>query len=270
MCSIPCTSNRHSEKITRRAPLSIDCTHSLNLDPTIPKTISINWIPDGKTYVIVMYLVKQLKADVLLQQLKDKKARSANRTKNYIIRKYADIDPDLVTMSHRFSLVCPLSKTRIKIPVKSVNCNHLQCYDAHSFILMNEKKPNWLCPICYRSCFYDELEIQSYFLDVISSSSLPDDCKEIELLADGSWKISIEEEKSTDGARGAKRKEEHIVNLVDSDDEGNEAISAPKKNIILDNDSKKFSSFIDLTISDDENQSVEKNNKQGNKTIAIQ
>eukprot|EP00102_Acyrthosiphon_pisum_P020146 XP_016657356.1 PREDICTED: uncharacterized protein LOC103308383 [Acyrthosiphon pisum] len=62
--------------------------------------------------------------------------RSSEETKIYIIKKIADVDPDLATTSYRFSLVCPLGKIRMKIPAKSIHCDNLQCFDASTFILM--------------------------------------------------------------------------------------------------------------------------------------
>ena len=35
------------------------------------------------------------------------------------------------------SLKCPLSLERIKIPVKGINCKHLQCFDLESYLELN-------------------------------------------------------------------------------------------------------------------------------------
>jgi len=140
-CPLPPTApNTRPGTEARRTPRPINCTHQMKLNPIVSNSIIINWNPDGKTYVLGMYLVKKLSSDILLQRLKDKGARSAEETKSNIIKKLADVDPDLATTSYRFSLVCPLGKMRMTIPAKSINCDHLQCFDASIFILMNEKK----------------------------------------------------------------------------------------------------------------------------------
>ncbi|KAE9524003.1 hypothetical protein AGLY_015650 [Aphis glycines] len=200
----------------RRTARPINCTENFKLSPIVANTITINWTPDGKKYVFAMFLVKKLTVDTLINKLQDKGGRTLEGTRNYIIKKLADNDPDLATTSYRVSLVCPLSKTRMKIPAKSIHCDHLQCFDARMFILMNEKKPTWMCPTCNKLCLYDDIEIENYFLEVLSSSTLNNWSKEIEILADGTWKV-FKETKSTSSSHNQVK---HIDCAdLDSDDE---------------------------------------------------
>ncbi|KAE9533463.1 hypothetical protein AGLY_009101 [Aphis glycines] len=247
---------------SRRTARPINCTANFKLSPINVNNITINWIPDGKNYVFVLYLVKKLTVDTLIKKLQDKGGKSSEETKNYIIRKIADVDPDLATdTSYRFSLVCPLGKMRIKIPVKSINCDHLQCFDASTFILMNEKKPTWICPTCNNPCLYDDLQIQNYFLEVISSPTLKDCSKEIELLDDGTWRV-YEETKVMQNTNNTSDRVKPIESVdLDSDDENcielrtnssleNSGTQEPENNL------KSF--FVDLTSSGDEEPQTEK------------
>ena len=43
--------------------------------------------------------------------------------------------------------------TRIEIPVRGVNCDHLQCFDLESYLLMNYNSNKWKCPICGKPCY---------------------------------------------------------------------------------------------------------------------
>lgn len=274
-CPLPPTApNTRPGTEARRAPRPVNCTQLFKLSPIVSNNVTLNWTPDGKTYVVAIFLVQKLSAEILLQRLTDKGARSAEETKNYIISKLADVDPDLATTSYRFSLVCPLGKMRMTIPAKSVNCDHLQCFDASLFILMNEKKPTWMCPTCNKSCFYDDIQIQSYFLDVVSSPSLPDTCKEIEILADGSWKVYEEKKDNKNVASAADSKQKQIDSVdLDSDDGGDEgkATAEPKTdtNPESSKDPEKLkSSFIDLTIDEDDEQSKKEKDKQENEAQA--
>lgn len=98
-----------------------------------------------------------------------------------------DVDPDLAITSDHFSLLCPLNKTRMKIPAKSINCDHIKCFDASTFIKLNELNSTWLCPICHVSCLYNEIKIENYFLVIVTSSKLEDDDNDIVIHTDGSW-----------------------------------------------------------------------------------
>ncbi|CAH1738368.1 unnamed protein product [Aphis gossypii] len=185
----------------RRSADPIDCTDNVKLSPINYNDITINWNPDNKKYVFSMYLVKKLTAETLVKKLQDKGGRPIEETKNIIIETLSNDDPELATTStYRFSLVCPLSMMRMKIPTKSIHCDHLQCFDATYFILMNEKKPTWKCPICNKPCFYNDLLVDNYFLEVVSSPTLKDCTNEVEILPDGTWRIyeDIKKSKITD------------------------------------------------------------------------
>src|SRR5688572_30627779 len=48
---------------------------------------------------------------------------------------------------------------QMQIPCRSSTCEHLQCFDGWAFILMNEKKPSWICPICDRPAKLNSLVV---------------------------------------------------------------------------------------------------------------
>ncbi|XP_003241678.1 E3 SUMO-protein ligase PIAS2 [Acyrthosiphon pisum] len=264
-CSLPLmASNNRPGAESRRYPRPINCTQQIKLSPITPNIININWT-DTKNYAMGIYLVKIVSSETLIQRLKDKGGRSSEETKNYIIEKLTDVDPDLATTSYRFSLVCPLGKVRMEIPAKSIHCDHLQCFDASAFILMNEKKPTWMCPTCNKPCLYDDIQIQDYFLEVVSSSTLDDCSKEIEFLPDGTWIVYEEnkETKTTNSTFDAKLKTIDSVNL-DSDEE-----KSVDKKIELNADTVKRPEnenlkFVDLTLSDEEEEPPNEKYKQEN------
>jgi len=248
----------------RRTPRPINCTHQMKLNPNVSNSIVINWNPDGKTYVLGMYLVNKLSSDILIQRLKDKGARSYEETTRKIIKMLADVDPDLATTSYRFSLVCPLGKMRMTIPAKSINCDHLQCFDASIFILMNEKNPTWMCPTCNKSCNYQDLQIESYFLDIVTNPNLSDCCKAIDILADGTWKVYDEtNENKNSEILIADIKDKAIVS-IDLDDSDDKPVPESKKEskpeCSKDSENLK-SSFIDLTLSDEDEPPKKKDKK---------
>lgn len=260
-CELPPTPpNKHPGNETRRIAQSIDCTQLFKLNPSISNTLIVNWIPDKKKYVMALYFAKKLSSEFLLEKLIEKKPSSIKETRRFIKNKLIDVDPDLATTSFLFCLICPIGKSKIKIPTKSINCEHLQCFDAYTFILMNEKKPNWTCPICRQPCSYDDLQIESYFLDVISSPLLPADCTEIELLANGTWKVCENNVKLSKISNDVEGKFLGTINLDSSDDEND--MEAETESDPNPENPKELNNFdtclIDLTISDDEEPLKEK------------
>jgi len=191
----------------------INCTNLLILDPSVLNMFFIKWTPDQNNYALTMCLVKRLTVDILISRLQEKGGRSSEETQEDIIRILAD--PDLVTCksAYSFSLLCPLGKKRMEIPAKSIHCDHLQCFDARIFLLTNEKKQTWKCPICDISCLYDEIQIQYFFLGIVTNPELDGDCTNIKFISDGSWIIN--ENNETEIMNITTNTEKELMNLVD-------------------------------------------------------
>lgn len=68
-------------------------------------------------------------------------------------------DADIVTTSQVLSLKCPLSYMRLQLPCRSLICTHIQCFDATSYLQLQEQGPQWLCPICNKSAAFDTLAV---------------------------------------------------------------------------------------------------------------
>jgi len=189
----------------------INCTNLLVLDPSVLNMFFIKWTPDQNNYALTMCVVKLLTVDVLIKRLQEKEGRSSEDTQKDIIRMLAD--PDLVTCeaAYSFSLLCPLGKKKMEIPAKSIYCDHLQCFDARIFLLMNEKTQTWKCPICDISCLYDEIQIQYFFLAIVTNPELDGDCTDIKFTSDGSWIVN--ENNKTEIMNITPNTEKELMNL---------------------------------------------------------
>ena len=68
-------------------------------------------------------------------------------------------DPEIVATSSIMSLKCPLSTLRIDVPCRSSVCSHNQCFDASSFLQLQEQAPTWTCPVCNKAAAYEHLQV---------------------------------------------------------------------------------------------------------------
>ncbi|XP_022162931.1 E3 SUMO-protein ligase PIAS1-like [Myzus persicae] len=259
-CPLPSFLPAQPGKESRLTSGPINCAQILKLNPIFPNLITINWIPDGKEYALAMFIVKQVSADTLIKKLYVDKVRSLEETKHDIIKKLTVVDPDLASTSITVSLVCPLSTVRMKIPAKSIHCNHLQCFDAGTFILMNEKKPKWMCPTCYTSCLYDEIRIDGYFLEIVENLALGDDIKEIELLDDGSW---IVPEKNTDIKNTIDTIDDTVIEIDDLDI-STDSKEEPRPDVSKCQEDEALEKYVADLIMDDEEEPSKQKDKPEN------
>jgi len=248
----------------KRPPKPVNITSLVKLCPTVPNNIYVSFTPEfGRGYVMNVNVVKRLTPQDLINRLKDKGPRHADYTRGIIKEKLTeDADTEIATTSLRVSLLCPLGKMRMSTPVKGGACTHLQCFDAGIYVLMNEKKPTWTCPVCDKPATYDSLILDGYFQEVLTSSDLPSECQEVQLHQDGSWSSHIaKKEKPRDlsplpsNVPSTPTKSETIEEILDDSDDGGSTtvtstVSAPKepqKDIVI----------VDLTESDGEDQPIQ-------------
>lgn len=145
----------------KRPPRPVNVTPHVKLSPTVSNSIQVSWAVEfGKNFCVSVYLVRKLNSAQLLERLRSKGVQPLATTKSVIIEKLKeDADCDIATTMLKVSLMCPLGKMRMTAPCRSSTCLHLQCFDANLFLLMNERKPTWNCPVCDKPANYDTLVI---------------------------------------------------------------------------------------------------------------
>lgn len=139
--------------------------------------------------------MKTVPTESLIQQLKNKAERPTAHTIAFIKEKLKpDPDSEIALTSLKVSLCCPIGRTRMTMPCRAVNCNHLQCFDGSLYIQMNERKPSWVCPVCDQKAHYDSLFKDGMFMSILEQSP---NCDEIMFFEDGSWRPASEIEESS-------------------------------------------------------------------------
>ncbi|AGO10113.1 AaceriAAR121Wp [[Ashbya] aceris (nom. inval.)] len=125
-----------------------------------------------------------------------------------------DEDDDLMTTSTIMTLQCPISYSRMKYPVKSVRCDHLQCFDAMSFILSQMQIPTWQCPVCQKQIEIKDLAVCDYVDDIIKSSG--ENVEQVVINSDGSW-VAKEEETENRPGKSSDSEQPAQTNIKDED-----------------------------------------------------
>uniref|UniRef100_A0AC34FGX9 SP-RING-type domain-containing protein n=1 Tax=Panagrolaimus sp. ES5 TaxID=591445 RepID=A0AC34FGX9_9BILA len=211
--------------------------------------LEIDWFSDRRTWAVGIWLVHRQNATILLNRvLESGIRRSADETKRKIAAMLDGDDDNIALDQLKISLLCPLMKTRMKIPARTKTCSHLQCFDLLNYLDMNEKRPTWKCPQCNGNAHFDDLIIDQYFMDMLKA--VEHNVEEVELSRDGNWKIlevafacedlsdddddgtatktvKVEETSSTKTNNKSTKKDDEIITLDDSDDDNNPGSSEP-------------------------------------------
>lgn len=215
-----------------RCNVPIDLTHQTDLRTCLQNELKITWSEEPHEYMASVYVAEKLTSDELLIKLKEKPIRKCEETKE-LIKKSMESDNDMGIDSMFATVKDPLSKTRMKLPARGVHCIHMQCFDAIQFLQMNELKQTWACPLCKKKVKFEDIEVDEFFLIILQSSKLSEECENVILLKDGSW--SEKKNKEFMNSSISNRTSNNVVNnqvevltLSDSDDEDMSFIKQPK------------------------------------------
>ncbi|XP_027227275.2 E3 SUMO-protein ligase PIAS2 isoform X1 [Penaeus vannamei] len=237
----------------------IDITRFCYLTQQTTNEVLVRTYEECKMYV---FLVKKLTTSDLIQRLKDTPHAIPAITTEKIKEKLSQDTSleEIAPTTLQCSLLCPLGRTRLKLPCRAWTCKHLQCFDAATYIQMNEQKPKWCCPVCRESAHYKNLHIDGYFFNVLAENTTDDT---IVLLADGSWKpMNVAEQESEQVGETPERIQhgesttvpvtEKTINIESDDDEdcGKDHASEDNEDSIV---ASTLSSTVEtITLSDDE------------------
>ncbi|KAI6206401.1 hypothetical protein M3Y94_00906500 [Aphelenchoides besseyi] len=176
------------QPVQKREPLPVDVS-SQCLPICDSYQLNVDWQHEKTNYFVAVYVVKHLTTENLLDRVQKSGRVHYEETLRMVRKSLRTSGEDDIAMdSLKVSLLCPLSRLVMSVPSRSRDCVHLQCFDLHSLLMMNEKRPTWKCPVCNKSSPYSSLVIDRYFSNIIAKVNGA--AKDIELLPNGDFKIA--------------------------------------------------------------------------------
>ncbi|KAH6931334.1 hypothetical protein HPB50_023557 [Hyalomma asiaticum] len=173
--------------VTARVHLPINIVSSCFLYPAVKNRVSVSWRSEGgREYAAGVFLVRKHSTATILRELRHTSVQNMTVTRELIkkVQQLANGEDVAVTSLH-VSLTCPLSKKRMCVPCRAVGCKHVQCFDAPSYLQVNETRPTWVCPVCGRRAEFSSLVIDQLFMHIVEKA--PRDCDSVVFRQDGSW-----------------------------------------------------------------------------------
>mmetsp|Transcript_47292 Transcript_47292/g.122273 ORF Transcript_47292/g.122273 Transcript_47292/m.122273 type:complete len:275 (+) Transcript_47292:1196-2020(+) len=130
-------------------------------------------------------------AHVQAQAFKLDKPQALRQLQTFIGEQDAEVEAHKVTVE----LNCPISRSRMEIPVRGADCKHMQCFDARWFVTVFEgSRSQRKCTVCQtpiptlRDLVIDGLQVQM-LRDVQADES----ALSVHLARDGSWVVADRE-----------------------------------------------------------------------------
>ena len=151
----------------------------------------------------------QLAMSIVREEFKD----SMNRVMTILNTKS---ELEVTENQRKIELRCPISVTRMVIPVRSKTCKHIRCFDLQSFLFANRHNSNhnkrWLCPICSSNAKPNDLVFDAWFATVLLKTK--NSTSEVLVDTNGQWtEVFGEEEEQQEGEE--KQEKIDVIELVD-------------------------------------------------------
>ncbi|KAI4142195.1 MAG: hypothetical protein LQ340_007418, partial [Diploschistes diacapsis] len=124
-------------------------------------------------------------AEDLVKRLEERRAITREQVVREMIEKAQDAD--LEATSTVMSLKCPLSTLRMTTPCRSTICIHNQCFDALSFLQLQQQAPTWTCPLCNRIVSFNDLQVDLYVDHILKA--VPEAVEQVSISPDGEWTV---------------------------------------------------------------------------------
>ncbi|EKJ71122.1 hypothetical protein FPSE_08628 [Fusarium pseudograminearum CS3096] len=199
----------------------VDITKALRLRPKYTNNVDFTYAltskagPSQKFYLLVN-ICKITSVEELASRISNGKRISIDSVKQELNAKAQD--PDVVATSQVLSLKCPLSYMRLALPCRGLSCTHLQCFDATSYLQLQEQGPQWQCPICYKSATFDQLAVDGYVKDILAKTSKSQETVTIE--PNGDWHTKSSE----DGNQGQTNGNSSYQGTYDDDEDDDDLV----------------------------------------------
>lgn len=196
--------------------------------------VELRYSNASKVFQASLHLVCPINAKTIVDSLIQEKFIPKEATYRALEKKIKD--DDIMELSSTLSLKCPLGVQRIEVPCRSSKCQHLQCFDAFTFLSLNKNVQRWICPVCNRIMdSWDEIIVDGYCMDILKST--PKNLKNVNVHPDGKWEIpaaiisiDIDDSTSISTESGSSSSEptshgtdhEPIYVIDDDDDDGDD------------------------------------------------
>ncbi|CAL8147395.1 unnamed protein product [Orchesella dallaii] len=176
---------RQPTEMTSLTRVAFNC-----ISPFCWNVLELSWLTSSDdNWAMLMYLVKKVTTEELLERLRRKGVRLEEETIKMVQDKLLRDEPNGSSEEgYDVSLLDPIGKGRIVLPCRPTTCCHVQCFDARTFFKRQEMSPfsALLCPVCDKRFEFDDLRIDEYFKYVVDEL-LPTEESTIRICHNGMW-----------------------------------------------------------------------------------
>jgi E3 SUMO-protein ligase PIAS1 len=147
--------------------------------------VKFNWSNDNQAYIAIAKIVRVSNPQEVIEKIKASRSWTKERIIEHQFKRKEE--EDLIAGPETVSLRDPITRSKIKYPIKSQKCKHVQCFDGVTFMQMNQTRGRWECPVCNSKISFGDLIYDGYFDEILNGTN--EDCENVQILEKGEWRI---------------------------------------------------------------------------------
>ncbi|KAI9480856.1 MAG: PINIT domain-containing protein [Benjaminiella poitrasii] len=197
--------------------------------------VELVYVNSDTPFIAGVYIVERTSVNTLIDKMREERFI----TKEEVLEKLQQTqeDTDIIMESETLSTKDPLAFSRIITPIRSNKCQHLQCFDASVYLMMNEQTPTWTCPVCYRRIeSWEDLFVDGYFTEMLQNT--PKHIDSVRVEPNGHITIIDEDPELTDESddeethplKNVKSEEKEVATILLDDDDEEEEVAIVQAN----------------------------------------
>lgn len=221
-------SKREEKKKT--LPLPADISDRVRVGPNTLTLTTSSLMP----HYVVVQVASPVRIDTVVQRVLNARTLSLDDGRKRIVAAFGNGSEGVVATTMKLSLLDPIVRTRLRIPVRGARCRHPACFDLGNFLSLNERVRRWECPLCSDAAPFDTLVVDQFIqqcalfrephppcLVLSVLNVVPHD--EVTFLPDGSWLADTAPAPLRLSGAAMRCSDAHVVEIEDSsisDDHG--------------------------------------------------
>ena len=154
---------------------------------------------ENAVYMIIVILVRRLKADELIRKIQAANVRSVDDCREQIQRSLNNPEEEVSMDKVSVNLLDPFDLQTLRTPTRTRFCNHLQCFSLENLVTSMEftVPRRWRCPICKLKAW--DLIVDGYQWEILRGIELKKEkISEITFFKNGTFELV----KAPDNKRG--------------------------------------------------------------------
>ncbi|KAJ6443370.1 hypothetical protein O9K51_04549 [Purpureocillium lavendulum] len=186
---------------------------------SLPSTVQ-KGAEEPSTYFLAIEVISTSDCETLHREVAEREHFALSDTKRELKRRLnCGSSDDVIVVEEstlRVTITDPFTSSLFTIPVRGIDCKHLECFDLGVWLETRNGKPSkfpgepslvdgWKCPICGHDARPVNLRVDDYFADVranlIESGIDASDARSILVDANGDWILMQESEDNGNGTR---------------------------------------------------------------------